>query len=44
MGIIVDLIIIGIVALSVFLAYRKGFISLAVKLVAFIIAIGITAI
>ena len=44
MGIVVDLIIIGIIALSVFLAYRKGFISLAVKLFAFIIAIVITAI
>ena len=44
MGIVVDLIIIGIIALSVFLAYRKGFISLSVKLFAFIIAIVVTAI
>ena len=44
MSIAVDLIIVGIVALSVFLAYRKGLISLALGLVSFIIAIVITVI
>ena len=44
MSIAVDLIIIGIIALSVFLAYRKGLISLALGLVSFIIAIVITVI
>lgn len=44
MNILVDLIIIGIVILSVFLAYRKGLISLALGLVSFIIAILITTI
>lgn len=44
MSIAVDLIIIGIIALSVFLAYRKGLISLALGLVSFVIAIVITVI
>ena len=44
MSIAVDLIIVGIIALSVFLAYRKGLISLALGLVSFIIAIVITVI
>lgn len=43
MGIIVDLIIIGIIALSVFLGYRKGLVALGVKLFAVIIAIVVTA-
>lgn len=42
MGITVDLIIIGIIALSTFLGYRKGLISLGIKLCAFIIAIAVT--
>lgn len=42
MGIVVDLIIIAIIALSAFLGYRKGFVTLAIKLFAFIIAIAIT--
>lgn len=42
MGIIVDLIIIAIIALSAFLGYRKGFVTLAIKFFAFIIAIAIT--
>ncbi len=42
MGIIVDLIIIGIVALSTFLAYQKGLVKLAIGLCAFVIAIVIT--
>lgn len=44
MSILVDLIIVGIIILSVFLAYRKGLISLALGLVSFIIAIAITTI
>ena len=44
MGIIIDLIIIAIIALSVFLGYRKGLISLAIGLCAFLIAIIITLI
>ncbi len=44
MGIMIDVIIIAIIALSTFLAYRKGLISLAVKLFAFIIAIVVTSI
>ena len=42
MGIVVDLIIIAIIALSAFLGYRKGLVVLAIKLCAFIIAIAIT--
>lgn len=43
MGITVDLIIIGIIAISIFLGYRKGLVALAVKLFAVIIAIVVTA-
>lgn len=42
MGVIVDLIIIAIIALSTFLAYRKGLIKLAIGLCSFIIAIAVT--
>ena len=42
MGIIIDIIIILFILVSVFLAYKKGLISLAINLVAFIIAIVIT--
>lgn len=42
MGILVDIIIILFVALSAFLAYRKGLVKLAIQLCAFIIAIAIT--
>lgn len=42
MGLIIDLIIIGIVAISVFLGYRKGLVCLAIKLCAFMIAIIVT--
>lgn len=42
MGIIVDFIIIAIVVLSTFLAYRKGLVKLAIGLCSFIIAIIIT--
>lgn len=44
MSIVVDLIIIGIILLSVFLAYRKGLILLAVGLVSFLIAIVVTVV
>ena len=42
MGIIIDIIIIAIIAISTFLAYKKGLIALAIKLCAFIIAIVVT--
>lgn len=42
MGILVDTIIIVFVALSAFLAYRKGLVKLAIQLCAFIISIAIT--
>ena len=42
MGIIVDLIIIAIVGLSTFLAYRKGIVKLAIGLCAFVISIVVT--
>ncbi len=42
MGIIVDLIIIGIILLSTFLAYKKGLVKLAIGLCAFVISIVIT--
>lgn len=44
MGIVVDLIIIAVILLSVFLAYRKGLILLAVGLVSFLIAIVVTVV
>ena len=42
MGMVVDLIIIGIVLLSTFLAYRKGMVKLAIGLCAFVISIVVT--
>ena len=42
MSFVVDLIIVAIILLSTFLAYRKGFITLAIQLVAVIIAIIVT--
>ncbi len=42
MGIVVDIIIVAIIALSTFLAYRKGLITLAIQLVAVIIAVVLT--
>ena len=42
MSIVVDLIIVVIILLSTFLAYRKGLITLAIQLVAVIIAIVLT--
>lgn len=42
MGIIVDLVIIAIIVLSTFLAYRKGFVKLAIGLCAFVISIVVT--
>lgn len=44
MGIVVDLIIIGIVVLSTFLAYQKGLVKLAIGLCAFAISIVATVI
>ena len=44
MSIIVDIIIVAIIALSAFLAYRKGLITLAIQLVAVIIAVVLTLI
>ena len=42
MSIIIDVIIVAIILLSTFLAYRKGLITLAIQLVAFVIAIVLT--
>ena len=42
MNIIVDLIIVAIILLSTFLAYKKGLITLAIQLVAVIIAVVLT--
>ena len=44
MSIIVDLIIVAIILLSTFLAYRKGLVTLAIQLVAVIIAVVLTLI
>ena len=41
---VVDIVIVLIIALSTFLAYRKGLVNLAMGLVSFIIAIVVTAI
>lgn len=42
MGIILDIILIAIIALSIFLGYKKGLIKVAVKLFAFVIALIVT--
>ena len=42
MGIIVDLIIVAVIAISTFLAYKKGLIAQAIKLCAVIVSILIT--
>ena len=42
MGIILDIILIGLIALSIFSGYRKGLIKVAVKLFAFLIALVVT--
>ena len=42
MGIVIDLIIIAFIGLSVFLAYKKGFVNLVIGLFAFIISVLIT--
>ena len=44
MGILIDIIVVALIALSVFLGYKKGFIELSVKLLAFLIALVITLI
>ena len=42
MKIIVDLIIVAIILISAFLAYRKGLVKLAISLLAFIISVALT--
>ena len=42
MGIILDIILIFIMALSIILGYKKGLVKVAVKLCAFLIAVIIT--
>ena len=42
MSIVVDIVIVAIILLSTFLAYRKGLITLVIQLVAFVIAIVLT--
>lgn len=42
MGFILDIVIIAIMALSIFLGYRKGLVKIAVKLCAFLIAVIIS--
>ncbi len=42
MGIILDIILIAIMALSIFLGYKKGLVKVAVKLCAFLIAVIVT--
>lgn len=42
MGIILDIIIIAIMAISIFLGYKRGLVKVAVKLCAFLIAIIVT--
>jgi len=42
MGIILDIIIIAIMAISIFIGYKKGLVRVAVKLCAFLIAIIVT--
>lgn len=42
MGLIIDIVIIAIVALSIFLGYKKGLVALSIQLFAFIIAVLIT--
>lgn len=44
MGFIVDLVIIAIILLSTYLAYKKGLVNLAIGLCAFIISIAVTVI
>ncbi len=42
MGIILDIIIIALMAISIFLGYKKGLVKVAVKLCAFLIAVIVT--
>ncbi len=44
MGILVDLIIVAIIILSTFLAYKKGLVKLAIGICSFVIAIVVTVI
>ena len=43
-GVIIDLILVALIALSIFLGYKKGLVKLGIQLVAFIIAIVATVI
>lgn len=42
MGIILDIILLAILAISIFLGYKKGLVKVAVKLFAFVIAVIVT--
>ena len=42
MGIIIDIVVIALILLSIILAYKKGLVSLAISLLAFVIAIVVT--
>ena len=42
MGIIIDIILIALMAVSIFLGYKKGLVKVAVKLCAFLIAVIVT--
>ena len=44
MGIIIDIVIVALIALSVFLGYKKGLVTLAIGLCSFIIALVLTLI
>lgn len=44
MSIIIDLVIIGIIALCVFLAYKKGLTKCIIKVLSFVIAVAVAAI
>ena len=44
MGIIIDIVVIALIALSIFLGYKKGLIGVVFNLCAFIVAIALTAI
>lgn len=44
MGLIIDIVVVAFILLSIYLGYKKGLVSLAIKLCAFIIAIAITVV
>ena len=43
-GIVLDVVVVAIIALSVFLGYRKGFVNLAIRLIALILSIVVTVV